>query len=106
MVAGAQLTATDDARWNLGKADIQRETSWTSGKLVFYSVPLSEVVAELNRYSERKILIDEAPYADRPISGAFRAGDVETFARGLETYRLASVEASTDDNISLAPPQP
>ena len=106
MVAGTQLTAADDTRWNLAKADIQRETSWTSGKLVFYSVPLSEVVAELNRYSERKILIDDAPYADRPISGAFRAGDIETFARGLETYKMAQIEASTDESISLAPPQP
>ncbi len=106
MTAGAQLRAApDDAgRWNLTPADVQRETSWTTGKLVFYSAPLTEVVAELNRYSEKKIVLEGGGWTGRPISGAFRAGDVDAFAEGLETYRMAKVEEDGSDLIRLGPP--
>jgi transmembrane sensor len=106
MTAGAQLHASLDTgeQWNLTRADVQRETSWVSGQLVFHSEPLREVVAELNRYSDKKIVIGQAAYADRPISGTFKAGDVDTFARGLERYQLARVEEDTADVIRLGAP--
>ena len=104
MVAGTQLRASSDIKWDLAPANVARETSWMSGQLIFYSAPLSHVVAELNRYSDRKLVIDNAAYARRPISGAFRVGDVESFARGLETYRLARVESETAEAIVLAAP--
>ena len=40
--------------------DAGRETSWMTDKLVFQDEPMSKVVAELNRYSEKKIVIDDA----------------------------------------------
>jgi transmembrane sensor len=105
MVAGTELVARDDTKWDLGRTDVRRETSWTTGQLVFYATPLKQVVAELNRYSERKIVLDDQPFADRPISGTFRAGDVETFARGLETYRMARIVEETDSAVVLSEPR-
>jgi transmembrane sensor len=105
MVAGTELDARDDAKWDLARADVRRETSWTTGQLVFYATPLRQVVAELNRYSEKKIVVDDGAFADRPISGTFRAGDVETFARGLETYRMARVESDTTNAVVLSAPR-
>jgi transmembrane sensor len=104
MVAGTQLVEREDAKWDLARTDVRRETSWTTGQLVFYSAPLTQVVAELNRYSDKKIVIDDESYAARPISGTFKAGDVDTFARGLETYRLARIESETHDAVVLGPP--
>jgi len=104
MIAGTQLTAADATSWDLTRADVQRETSWVQGQLIFYSEPLSKVVAELNRYSDRKVVLDDETYAQRPISGTFKVGDVDTFVRGLETYKLARVEAETSQTITLAAP--
>jgi len=105
MVAGTSLIAGDDSRWNLARADVRRETSWTSGQLVFYATPLRQVVAEMNRYSDKKIVLEGDAFADRPISGTFRTGDMETFARGLETYRLARIESDTADAMTLTAPR-
>lgn len=105
MIAGTQLVERGDAKWDLERTDVRRETSWTTGQLVFYSAPLTQVAAELNRYSDKKIVIDDAEYAARPISGTFKAGDVDTFARGLETYELARVERDTPQAIVLGPPE-
>ena len=46
--------------------------------------------------------IDDPKVALRPISGAFMTGDVDTFVRGLEMYRIARVEAETDGAVRLA----
>jgi len=105
MVAGTELVARDDNKWDLARADVRRDTSWTSGQLVFYATPLRQVVTELNRYSEKKIMLGDEPFADRPISGTFRTGDMETFARGLETYRMARIESDTADTLVLAAPR-
>ena len=105
MIAGTQLVERGDAKWDLARTDVRRETSWTTGQLVFYSAPLTQVVAELNRYSDKKIVIDDATYAARPISGTFKAGDVDTFARGLETYQLARIESDTPEAVVLGPPE-
>jgi transmembrane sensor len=105
MVAGTELTARDDNKWDLARTDVRRETSWTTGQLVFYAAPLKQVAAELNRYSDKKIVIADETYADRPISGTFKAGDVDTFARGLESYKLARIESDTPASVTLAPPR-
>ena len=102
MIAGTQLRAVGDQTWSLSQADTGKETSWLSGELVVYAQPLRDVVAELNRYSDRKIVIDDPKVALRPISGAFKTGDVDTFVRGLEMYRIARVEAETDGAVRLA----
>lgn len=102
MIAGTQLRAVGDQTWSLSQADTGKETSWLSGQLVFYGQPLRDVVAELNRYSDRKIVIDDPKVALRPISGTFKAGDVDTFVRGLEMYRIARVEGESDGAVRLA----
>lgn len=104
MIAGTQLVEREGSKWDLARTDVRRETSWTTGQLVFYSAPLKQVVAELNRYSDKKIVIADETYADRPISGTFKAGDVDTFAHGLQTYRLARIESDTPEALVLAPP--
>ncbi len=60
-------------------ADVQAQTSWTTGRLVFKSVPLGEAVEEVRRYDRRKIELDVGDLERAPISGAFDAGDTETF---------------------------
>jgi len=114
MLAGSQLVAPDNSEWRLTSADTVRETSWLSGQLVFDDEPLGAVIAELNRYSEQKMVIDDPELAAKPISGAFKPGDVRGFARSLRAYRYAYVASedagalhfkaiSTDEKSSRGP---
>ena len=80
---------------------LMRETSWMTDKLVFQDEPLAKVVAELNRYSERRIVIADADIADDPVSGSFRTDDVEESVRAIVAYGIAQVGEETGQRIEL-----
>lgn len=75
-------------------------TAWQSGRAVFESEPLSEVVDELNRYSRRPLVIADRNLAAMRISGTYKTGDVGAFAVSLS--RLLPVEVAAEpDRITL-----
>lgn len=83
--------------------DIQTATSWTSGKLTFQGVPLSEAVVELNRYSQDKIVLGEgAPQATR-ITGVFVAGEKDDFIAAVSSLYGLSSERRANGDIELQP---
>ncbi|HYG25437.1 MAG TPA: FecR domain-containing protein [Caulobacteraceae bacterium] len=106
MLAGSQLIAPDNSEWRLTAANTARETSWVSGQIIFDDEPLGAVVAELNRYSQQKMVIHDPTLAAKPISGAFKPGDVRGFARSLEAYRYAYVASENDGALHFAPLKP
>lgn len=57
---------------------------WRDGVLTFSHQRLEEVVAEVNRYSNREIIIAAAELKSLPVSGSFNIGDVSAFLEGLE----------------------
>ena len=103
MLAGSELVAPDNSEWRLTRADTVRETSWIRGQIIFDNEPLGEVVEELNRYTDQKMVIDDPTLAARPISGAFKPGDVSGFARSLKSYRYAYVAAEDGETLHFAP---
>lgn len=102
MVAGSELVAAADQQWTIAPTDIVKATSWVHDQLIFEREPLSQVVDEMNRYSVRKIVIADARVGRTLVSGNFRPGDVESFARALEAYRYARISADTPDGIELS----
>ena len=101
MQAGSKLVAVEDKGWVLRPVDTGKATSWLDGQLIFESRPLGEVAAELNRYSDRKIVIADVAVARTPITGAFETGDVEAFVSAVRSYRLASVTSENRKEIEL-----
>jgi transmembrane sensor len=102
MNPGSKLVAVADKQWTLGRVDTAKATSWMEGQLIFEDRPLGEVVTELNRYSDRKIVITDASVAATPITGAFATGDVEGFVSAVRAYHLASVVSETRREVELA----
>lgn len=101
LTPGSQLVATTQEPWRVTAANITVETSWTRDILIFDDEPLSAVVAELNRYSDKKIVVAGAGIGDTPVSGTFRAGDVDSFVRTVEAYRIARAGSNTPAAIEL-----
>lgn len=104
LTPGAQLVATANRSWAVAETDVARETSWLDGRLAFDNDPLSTVVEEMNRYSDKKIVIRDPAVADTPVLGVFRAGDVDAFVDAVENYRLAKVGAETETTVELTAP--
>jgi transmembrane sensor len=76
------------------QADTVSAETWREARLVFDDKPLSEVVAQLNRYAVLQLVIDDPRVAALRITGQFRAGDNARFARGLA--KLYPVRAVPD----------
>lgn len=68
---------------HLDRPQIDKLMAWQRGEAVFDNTPLSDAVAEMNRYSQVQIaLVGEGAGALR-ISGLHRTGDSESFARSV-----------------------
>ncbi len=102
---GQQLVAAldTDNHWRTARVDTEKEVSWTSGRLHFFNDTLGKAAGEMNRYSEKKIIIRDAITAAQPIVGNFRAGDVDAFVRATTLHGFARVKVETDDVVELVP---
>ena len=67
-----------------GSADIEKHLSWRTGQLVFRDTPLSEAVAEFNRYNERKIVIQDPSIGALQLGGIFRSTNIDPFIELLK----------------------
>jgi transmembrane sensor len=99
--AGQQLAALPAALPEVSPANIQYVTAWTTGQLMFDNEKLSDVVARINRYTDKPITIDDPKVGAMRISGVFNTGDLAGFVVIVTQY--LPVRAVSDDtgNVSL-----
>jgi len=57
--------------------------AWRRGEIVFEDTPLAEAIAEMNRYSPVVLAMDVPQGFAYPVSGVFRSGDSEAFAKAV-----------------------
>ena len=67
-----------------GLQEIERQLSWRDGYLAFEGTPLTEVVADFNRYLAKPIEIDDPSIESIRIGGRFRCTDPEAFLALLQ----------------------
>jgi transmembrane sensor len=84
----------------LEPAELQRRLAWLDGRVAFDGEPLSEAVAEVNRHSRRRIVVDDPELNAQPIVGIFRAADAEGFCR-VAAVALGAVAVEEGDTIHL-----
>jgi len=85
--AGQQLVATAGSSTELvAPAKLDDATAWQHGKIVLDNISLADAAIRVNRYADRKIVVDDPDAAAMTVSGVFQAGDPETFARAMAQY--------------------
>lgn len=67
------------------QADVAAATAWRRGLLVFDDMPLSEVVARLNRYRRGRIVVMNSALANRRVSGVFASGNLDNVVETIST---------------------
>jgi transmembrane sensor len=74
--------------------------SWRTGYLVFRDTPLTSVIAEFNRYNDRKIEIAEPAIETIRLTGKFRTTNTDALIRLLQkSFQVSARE--TDGHIAL-----
>lgn len=69
--AGEQLTSSPDTARPPIRTDVGAVTAWTQHKLVFDSATLAEVAEEFNRYSAKRLVVEETGAHPLRLSGVF-----------------------------------
>jgi transmembrane sensor len=69
--AGEQVTLTRAVTPKPVRANVSAATAWTQHQLVLESKPLSEVAEEFNRYSARKLVVEDSSNYPLRLSGVF-----------------------------------
>lgn len=101
-LAPGQQVLTTAPRPAIAAIDVPTVTSWASGRLTFRETPIGEAVAEVNRYSPRRIELRAADFAAIPVSGVFDTGDVDGFVAALTDLYPLRATRSADGTIVLS----
>jgi transmembrane sensor len=64
----------------LDQPRIEAVTAWRRGEVMLDGTPLADAIAEMNRYDQHPLVIDDPAIAAVRISGVYHAGDSELFA--------------------------
>jgi transmembrane sensor len=65
-------------------SEVGRVLAWQDRRLEFGAVPLSEIVAEFNRYNRVQLVVEEPALAAQRFGGSFRVDQPDTLVRLLE----------------------
>jgi len=76
--------------------EIQETLGWRDGYLLFRDTTLAEAVARFNRYTHKKMLIEDPSIAGIRIGGHFRLDDVQGFLWLLKSGFPINVDESSD----------
>ncbi len=76
---------------------VENALAWRDGMLSFDQSPLTDVVAEFNRYNRTRLVVNDTAVGQIPIGGSFQASSVDSFTRLLRDAYGLNIER--DDNI-------
>lgn len=80
---GQKFVAQAGATSVVSSVDIEQAISWTSGRVIFRDTPLRDAVKEINRYSDRKLILADPATGAFPVNGVFLTGQPARFARAI-----------------------
>jgi len=76
---GEKLVAALGERVAITDIDARRDTSWRQGWITFENESVATVVAELNRFSDRQLVVQDESVRKLRLSGVFRVGQPDRF---------------------------
>jgi transmembrane sensor len=98
--AGEQTVVASRTPAQAYRTNVAAATAWTRGELVFDSMPLRDVVEELNRTSSRRLVVEDQTLLNYHISGVFPYADPASL-EGFLKQRFGVVVQETDGEIHL-----
>jgi transmembrane sensor len=81
--SGARIAMTAGRPDRLDRPELDDLIAWQSGRLAFRDETLANAAIEMNRYTTHALVIADPRAAAMRLSGVYRVGDPEAFARSL-----------------------
>lgn len=81
--------------------DVDAQTSWTTGRLIFRDTPIASAVVEMNRYSSIPIRLGTGVGARMRVNGAFDTGNTDAFVSSVSAISGLHVDRGTPGVVRL-----
>ncbi|WP_246350367.1 FecR family protein [Sphingobium boeckii] len=91
-----------DARGRVMPGKATLFSQWKNGRILFDRTPLSEAIAEVNRYTSRTITLSASDLAGETVNGGFDTGDVDAFVDAVTALYPLKAERRADGTIRLS----
>ncbi len=86
----------------ISEEEAKRRFAWRAGSVVFDGQPLRAAIAEMNRYSTRKIRCEDPTLCARLVAGVYPVNDIEVFLTSIQATFNADV-VSKGNLVLLTP---
>lgn len=83
LMPGERVSVGRDGAVALDRPPLDAIVAWRRGELIFRDTPLSQAVAEMNRYGDQHLVVSDARLAALPISGVFATDNPAEFAAAV-----------------------
>src|SRR6266481_3266843 len=103
--AGERLSTAsrDYAVTPITAQQLSSELAWREGAIIFDGEPLAEAIAEIERYTDARIVISDPQIAGLRVGGRFRTGDVQEFFDALQTALPVSIRRTDTGLVFIDP---
>ncbi|MFQ5346779.1 MAG: FecR domain-containing protein [Rhodothalassiaceae bacterium] len=102
--AGEAIVAAEGAALDRVTAlPVARAGEWRRGRLIYNGASLEEVVADVNRYSTRRIRIADSHLATLRVTTSFRTDQIDEMLESLALALPLRIEPQADGSLSLIP---
>lgn len=102
LVAGQRFeAAATTAVAQITPAAVSSTLAWREGAVVFDGEPLVQAIAELNRYSDTRLVVADSSIYGLRVGGRFRTGDVEGFLEALTKAFPVTTRRTTDHVVYI-----
>jgi transmembrane sensor len=107
LAAGQQLSATgnDYAVMPVSTHRLSSVLAWRDGAVVFDGETLSDAIAEIGRYTDARIIVNDPQVAAFRVGGRYRTGDVQAFFDALQTAFPVSIRHESNGVVFIDPRQ-
>ncbi len=95
------LAASGGGLSDIVQIDPEKAFSWRSGRLVYFDERLSHVLAEVNRFRDKPIVVANSELADMRVSASFRIDETDKLLSFLQAASSVTV-VDKPESVSLS----
>ncbi|WP_105102402.1 FecR family protein [Microbulbifer pacificus] len=103
LVAGQQVSVIEQQLSRINPVDATEVAGWRQGKFSYRDAPLSEIVADANRYRKDRIVIGTRELENLRVTTAFTADQADTLVAMLEQSLPVRVFREPDGRVVIWP---
>lgn len=98
---GERLATADNGAAEVTLGDVERETAWNRGVVIFRDDRLADAASALNRYSLKTLVVEDPRIADLRVSGVFPTTREQDFIAALEAFYPVKARQRSPNVIAL-----